>query len=85
VAEEDDVMRGKLPSGGPLQPGPQSSMSQGRYVPPPFVWEQLSPEQQREFDRRKKNRSMVTAVILGALVILIFALAIAKIKIGWAH
>ncbi len=45
----------------------------------------MTPSEQTEFERRRKSRATVTAIILGALVILIFALAIAKISIGWAH
>jgi predicted nucleic acid-binding Zn ribbon protein len=45
----------------------------------------MTPAEQQEFERRRKSRATVTALILGALVVLIFALAIAKIKIGWAH
>ncbi len=45
----------------------------------------MTPGEQGEFERRRKSRAVVTAVILGVLVVLIFALAIAKIKIGWAH
>ena len=45
----------------------------------------MTPGEQREFERRRNARALVTAIVLGALVVLIFALAIAKIKIGWAH
>ncbi len=45
----------------------------------------MTPSEQTEFERRRKSRAVVTAIILGALVVLIFALAIAKIKLGWAH
>lgn len=76
-------MRGHVPAGTPEEPGPQPTISQGQPVPAPFVWEQLTPEQQREFDRRKASRAVATAIVLGALVVLIFALSIAKIHAGW--
>jgi hypothetical protein len=38
-----------------------------------------------EFQRRRKSRAVATAIVLGALVVLIFALAIAKIHAGWQH
>jgi len=36
------------------------------------------PEAEREIRRRQKSRALVTALILGALVILFFAISIAK-------
>jgi accessory gene regulator protein AgrB len=36
-----------------------------------------------EFRQRRKSRAIVTAIVLAGLVILIFALAIAKIRAGW--
>ena len=36
------------------------------------------PELQREIRRRQKSRALVTALILGALVILFYAISIAK-------
>ena len=45
----------------------------------------MTPEQRRAFEQRRNARALVTAIVLGALVILIFALAIAKIRLGWAH
>ena len=36
------------------------------------------PENQREIRRRQKSRALVTALILGALVILFYAISIAK-------
>jgi hypothetical protein len=36
-----------------------------------------------EFQRRRKSRAIATALILAGLVLLIFALAIAKIRAGW--
>ena len=39
--------------------------------------------QDDEFQRRRKARSIATAIVLVGLVVLIFALAIAKIRAGW--
>ena len=36
------------------------------------------PEEQREIRRRQKARALVTALVLGALVILFYAISIAK-------
>ena len=38
----------------------------------------MTPEQQREIQARQRARSIVTALILGALVILFFGITIAK-------
>ena len=43
----------------------------------------MTPGQQRLAVQRRNARAM--ALVLGVLVILIFALAIAKIGLGWAH
>jgi hypothetical protein len=37
-----------------------------------------NPEEQAEIRRRQKSRALVTALILGAFVILFYAIAIAK-------
>jgi hypothetical protein len=84
MPENDDVMRGHIPAGSPKEPGPQPTVSQGRYVPAPFVWEQLSPEQRVLLGQRQRSRSIVMASLLGLFVILVFAIAIAKIRAGHA-
>ena len=38
----------------------------------------LTPEEQAEIRRRQKSRALVMALILGALVILFYAISIAK-------
>lgn len=38
----------------------------------------LPPEDQAEIRRRQRSRSIVTALVLGALVILFYAISIAK-------
>jgi len=38
----------------------------------------LTPDEQAEIRRRQKSRSIVMAVVLGALVILFYAISIAK-------
>lgn len=44
----------------------------------------MTPEQERLIRARQKSRSIVMAVILGALVVLFFAITIAKIQAGHA-
>ena len=56
----------------------QGSYSQGRWVPPPFVWEKHSAAENEEIRRRQRSRALVTALALGALVILFFFISIAR-------
>lgn len=42
----------------------------------------MTPEQQRQIQARQRSRSIITALVLGAMVILFFAIAIAKIGGG---
>ncbi|WP_174292162.1 hypothetical protein [Sphingomonas bacterium] len=35
--------------------------------------------------RRQRGRAVVMAVLLGGLVVLVFAITIAKIRVGMAH
>ena len=43
----------------------------------------MTPDQQRLAAQRRNARAL--ALVLGVLVILIYALAIAKIGLGWSH
>ena len=44
----------------------------------------MNPEQQDLVRRRQRGRALVMGVLLGGLVILIFAITIAKIRAGHA-
>lgn len=44
----------------------------------------MTPEDEQLLRARQKSRSLVMAVILGALVVLFFAITIAKIQAGHA-
>jgi hypothetical protein len=44
----------------------------------------MTPDDQDMIRRRQKSRAIVMALLLGALVVLIFAVSIAKIKAGHA-
>jgi len=79
--DDDDVMRSHMPPDGPYEP-PRGNLTPG---PPPFVFEQLSPEQQAMADARNRSRARVMALLLGAFVILIFGIAFVKIKAGTMH
>ena len=79
--DDEDVARSHVPPGGPYEP-PQETFTPG---PPPFAFEQLSPEQQEMADARNRARARVMALLLGAFVLLIFAIAFVKIKAGAMH
>jgi hypothetical protein len=40
----------------------------------------LTPQEQAEVRRRQRSRSMVTALVAGAFVILVYAISIAKMS-----
>ncbi len=42
----------------------------------------MTPEQEVELKRRQKSRSVVTAVLLGLFVVLMFGISIAKMVIN---
>ena len=44
----------------------------------------MTPDEQDMIRRRQRSRAIVMALLLGALVVLIFAVSIAKIKAGHA-
>jgi hypothetical protein len=45
----------------------------------------MTPDDQDLIRKRQKARALVVALLLGALVILIFAISIAKIQMGMGH
>jgi len=45
----------------------------------------MTPDQQREIQKRQRSRSIVMALVLGALAVLIFAVALSKIANGTMH
>ena len=42
----------------------------------------MTPDQETELKRRQKSRSMITAVLLGLFVVLLFAISMAKMVIA---
>ena len=46
--------------------------------------DRMTPDEESQFRARQKSRSLVMALILGALVVLFFAITIAKIQGGHA-
>lgn len=51
----------------------------------PSPWQKPTAAQSEAIRKRQRSRSIVMAVLLGAFVILMFGISIAKIKAGMAH
>lgn len=45
----------------------------------------MTPEQQRQIEKRQRTRSIITALILGAMVLLFFFIALSKMAGGTMH
>ncbi len=45
----------------------------------------MTPEEHDLIRRRQRSRALVVALLLGALVLLIFGISIAKIQLGMQH
>ena len=45
----------------------------------------MTPDDQDLIRRRQRSRALIVALLLGALVLLIFAISIAKIQLGMKH
>ena len=52
---------------------------------PPSAWEKPGAVQSEAIRKRQRSRSIVMALLLGAFVVLMFGISIAKIKAGMAH
>ncbi|WP_425228043.1 hypothetical protein [Sphingomonas sp.] len=63
-------------------PEERPGISQGRYVPPPFRWQQHTAADNDVIRARQRIRSIIMALLLGSFVILVFAISIVKIKAG---
>jgi hypothetical protein len=51
---------------------------------PPSVWQKPA-EVDEAIRKRQRSRSIVMALLLGAFVVLMFGISIAKIKAGMTH
>jgi len=64
-------------------------MNQPDDVPRPGVspspWQKPGTAQSEAIRKRQRSRSIVMALLLGAFVVLMFGISIAKIKAGMAH
>ncbi|MEP7007163.1 MAG: hypothetical protein ABI810_14355 [Sphingomonas bacterium] len=62
-------------------------MSQPDDAPRPGAspWQKPGAAQSEAIRKRQRSRSIVMALLLGAFVVLMFGISIAKIKAGMAH
>jgi hypothetical protein len=61
----------------------QGSFSQGRWVPPVYRWPKISDGEFELIRRRQRERARIMALLLGAFVVLLFFITIAKAGINW--
>jgi hypothetical protein len=61
----------------------RNSWSQGQWVPPAFKWPKMTEGEFELVRKRQRDRARVTALLLGAFVILLFFITIAKTGINW--
>jgi hypothetical protein len=67
-----------------VKPGnDKGSFSQGRWVPPVYQWPALKDGELEIIRKRQRDRARITALLLGAFVILMFFITIAKTGINW--
>lgn len=51
--------------------------------PPPYKWPELKDGELEMIRKRQRDRARITALLLGAFVILMFFITIAKTGINW--
>ena len=61
----------------------ESSVSQGRWVPPVYRWPDLEDDQLEVIRKRQRDRARIMALLLGAFVVLLFFITIAKTGMNW--
>ena len=61
----------------------EGSTSQGRWVPPVYRWPKMSEGDLEAIRKRQRARARIMALLLGAFVILMFFITIAKTGQNW--
>ena len=61
----------------------RGSVSQGRWVPPVYRWPKLRDGELAAIRARQLSRARITALLLGAFVVLMFFITIAKTGMNW--
>ena len=61
----------------------EGTYSQGRWVPPVYHWPKLKDGELEIIRSRQRARALIMALLLGAFVVLIFFITIAKTGMNW--
>ena len=61
----------------------RGSISQGRWVPPVYKWPKLGDGELEIIRTRQRERARILALLLGAFVVLLFFITIAKTGMNW--
>jgi hypothetical protein len=61
----------------------RGTYSQGRWVPPVYRWPDLKDGELDVIRKRQRTRALITALLLGAFVVLMFFITIAKTGKNW--
>ena len=61
----------------------RGSISQGRWVPPVYKWPKLRDGELEIIRKRQRERARILAFLLGAFVVLLFFITIAKTGMNW--
>lgn len=61
----------------------KGTYSQGRWVPPVYRWPALKDGELEIIRKRQRARALIMALLLGAFVVLVFFITIAKTGMNW--
>jgi hypothetical protein len=61
----------------------EGTVSQGRWVPPVYKWPKLGDGELEIIRKRQRERARILALLLGAFVVLLFFITIAKTGMNW--
>lgn len=61
----------------------KGAYSQGRWVPPVYRWPALKDGELEIIRKRQRARALIMALLLGAFVVLVFFITIAKTGMNW--
>lgn len=57
--------------------------SEGRWMPPSYKWPELADGELELIRKRQRARARIVALLLGAFVVLLFFITIAKTGMNW--
>jgi len=65
------------------EPEDKGSWSQGRWVPPAYSRPNISEADYALLRKRQRDRARIMALLLGAFVVLMFFITLAKTSMNW--